>query len=336
MNPNRLPEREKQSPSSDNIFRIFGEKTIAQYGRDPNQISDYAHEEILTAFGPKFPFEDFQNIHGTREIIRDAHYASKKLMEYGPEKYRAKNLENVTRFGVENAGWLDTGGRTLVFPTYRYDDYAERADFGIAIIPPADSSEGRSEKLPFAVDVTYNASKIEEKLARSSNDKNLEAPFRHTRLKYYNDGEEVGDKIVPRFVIAMDYFDDDKLTREKISSPGMLRVRFKVLSQLVPQAEEIAARLSDSDPDEDLRETRDANDIYENLDSALRDSVDAILGSSDSSFRLLCEDVSRAERNHKSRTGRPLPYSEKLKMVTDDISRTDDVYAKMLKKLEVL
>ena len=316
------------------VFRVFGETTtrLARESESRGGLSPSAREEIRSAFGGSFPLEEFMAIHDPRVILSDARHINKK--DY-VEKFRAKNLENVTRFGIERGRWLDIDGEkpTIVFPTSKYDDIHHRIDFGIAMFPPEEETEGRSEKLAFGIDVTYNASAIEEKLARPSNDPNLRAPFSHSRLKYYDDGEETGDKIVPRFVVAMDYFDDDKLIRQKPDSPGMLRIRFKVLSELVPQAQAISEHLTDQDPDEERQETRDALSIHESLEGALRDSVSAILSSDDVAFRFLRSEVDRSERMFRARTGRPLPFSEKLKILVEDTAAGDDVYKAMMKKL---
>ena len=213
---------------------------------DDFELYESSKRTIRQAFGENFPLEKFAKVHSKRAILSDAKWTLSKESYYGPEKFRAKNLEEVTIAGINRFGWLSTPdpkksithNNARAYEAYKYDDYLNRNDTFITLdLPEKYRPEDNGSKIVFGLDITYNVSKFDDKLDRSSNNSRLKAPKGYSRLKYYNDGKTTRDLIVPRFVIATDYFDSKDILKFNRTDLPIQTMRFKLLDEIWMQAD---------------------------------------------------------------------------------------------------
>jgi len=308
-------EKDKNQNSGEKSPRSSRE-TFQNYGRRALELtaSDRLHQnpEVSEAFGPEFPLDAFLEIHPAAEIISDARYANKRHAEYGEERHRAKVLEEVVGQGIAKNNWLGEGfAEAKVFQTYAYDDYFNRNDLVVS-----------AGELSFAIDVTYNSTKLSDKLTRPTNDTVLARtlPRGFGRVKYFDDGEEVGDEILPRFVIGLDYFDDKSIAKQSPGSPANERIRFKILSELFAQAKQNYESLLKSDPDVERPETATLEELYYTFDDALRNSVSDLALSKHSSFQTLHPALDHAKK-----------FADQVHVVQSAFSAGDGVYKDTLR-----
>lgn len=226
-------------------------------------LNPHEAELVRTYFGPNFNYAAFVELYGSAELVRDAryirrcqkHFDKPNTLEDVKIERQSKNFEKVLLIGIVN-GWLGntkdhkTGQRPFevnAFSTTNYDDYRNRIDCGVSIVLPDDDIEGTNlpKKLNFGVDFTTsrNRDNLYEKLYRNTNDESLSLPEGYSRLKYFDDHEEQGDRILPRFTIALDAFEDPRTVLTSSSNSDVrLGIRFKMLDQLTRQAKLRAAK----------------------------------------------------------------------------------------------
>jgi len=271
--------------------------------------------EVLEAFGKDFPVQEFVRlgIHEISDVRRDARYANAKRAEYGDERYRAKTLEEVVRHGIVKNNWLgeDFSGAT-VFQTTRYDDYQNRNDIVVS-----------ADDLSFSIDVTYNSTKLQDKLSRPTNDAALNAqlPPGFSRVKYFDDGKSIGDERLPRFVVGLDYFDNAANFKQP-HSPAGERVRFKILSELCVQAKKHYATMLETDPDVAQDSTIAMENLYYAFDESLRDAVTDLRLAKDSSFAGIQTKLAGTEK-----------FADQCHIIEESLATGDGVYKDTMRVL---
>lgn len=296
-------------------LRQYGAKTLATV--DPNSLKK--DPEVVEAFGKDFPIADFvrEGIHDKKTVLRDARYINTRRFEYGEEPYRARTLETVVRRGIVENGWLgDEFSGATVFQTTKYDDYQNRCDFVVS-----------AEDLSFAVDVTYNSTKIRDKLNRPTNDDALSAelPPGFGRVKYFDDGEIIDDRQLPRFVIGLDYFDNEAILKQAPNSEANNRVRFKILSELLAQAKRHYGAMLETDPGVENDSTIAMENLYYTFDESLRSFLD----------ELLLPDKNGQYARWQERVIGADKFENRLKLIEEQLYSGDGVYKDTMRVLEI-
>lgn len=252
--PNQLPDRRTTTK--------LGNFTSEAVKYDDFELYEGSKQVIRQAFGKNFPLEEFSKVHPMRTILSDAKYALSREKTFGPQKFRAKNLEEVITAGVNRFNWLsildpEKGSlhNARAHETYKYDDYSNRNDTFITIdMPEKYQLEGGDDRIAFSLDITYNSSKFDDKLDRSSNDPRLVAPKGYSRLKYYNDKKSIGDRIIPRFIIATDYFDSKNILKFQSTDLPIQAMRFQLLDEIWTQANTLKNQSKNPTPNEIMLE----------------------------------------------------------------------------------
>ena len=315
--------KEILNPKRDSVFGATSINAAKIEKEDTFELRESGKKAIYEAFGKDFPLDDFKKIYSEEEIYNDARYVLRRKNEYGKQKFRSKNLENVITAGINKFNWFSIIGsdgnprmNAHAYETYKYDDFNNRNDtFAVLITPEKYRAENSDRKLVFGIDITYNVPEFQSKLDRTTNDPRLapKLPRGYSRLKYFNDKKEIGDRIVPRFIAATDYFDSSNLLKcDRLDLPIQVMC-FKLLDEFWTQASMLNPG----------NQTPNELTLTNYLESRLARSINALLKTNNKpSFDITKKKVMSAET-----------YAEKCLILEKFYGGADETFGQFMKEL---
>ncbi|MEK7542963.1 MAG: hypothetical protein AAB503_01495 [Patescibacteria group bacterium] len=192
--------------------------------------------------------EVFVKYYGERSVERDKNYVEKAISDFEKSDTETqKRMAKIARIFEalilehgELSEWFGPNGMT--FKTSLYDDIENKVDTIVEFSEdPENGIEKKTSHLALAIDETFSADFIKDKLLRIRDKEINEGKL--AKIKYFlpKTGDEPGLKDLPRVIVGADIKTVDELgelwLEGKNKALGEHRIQFQILEELLIQLE---------------------------------------------------------------------------------------------------